>query len=107
MNIDKIVSENDALEQLNIEYDESNEAKWVDEFDKLSKRARDGNLHTQYDINYLIGLTILIPTLQKFRSMNAPIDMDLHTAMLQCLNSYITVADRFIKDAIEKGIFIN
>jgi hypothetical protein len=75
-----IVNEEDALEQLRedaqrsmcstvklLEWIDIKEQEWVDDFVKLSNEAKNSEMN-HYKINYLIGLSILIPVLPKFRA---------------------------------------
>jgi len=79
MKIDQIATEAEALDQLKADAQESmkstldllydlelKEATWLDEFQQLSKEAQATDMN-HYKLNYLIGLSILIPILDTFR----------------------------------------
>lgn len=81
MNIDKIVTEEDALEQLRSDSQKSmyptdtllrwldeKDDQWAAEFDKLDKLAKRGGLTNEYNINKLIGLSILLTVVDKFKN---------------------------------------
>jgi len=81
MYIHLIVTEEDALEQLKedaqrsmystarlLKHIDIKEQQWVDEFVALSNEAKNSDNVSHYKINYLIGLSILIPVLPRFRA---------------------------------------
>jgi len=80
MHIHNIISEQEALEQLRFDANKSvlsttslldwldkKEEQWVGEFEQLSKEAQATDMN-HFKINYLIGLSILIPVLDTFRA---------------------------------------
>ena len=79
MQIDKIVTEQEALDQLRddaqkslqsniklLEWLDKKEEQWVGEFEQLSKEAQATDVN-HYKLNYLIGLSVLIPVLNTFK----------------------------------------
>jgi len=80
MDINEITTEQEALEQLRhdsqkstyqtlqlLEWLDKKEVEWVSEFERLSKEAKSTDMN-HYKINFLIGLSILIPVIDTFRA---------------------------------------
>ena len=80
MDINEITTEQEALEQLRhdsqkstyqtlqlLEWLDKKEVEWVSEFERLSKEVQTTDMN-HYRINYLIGLSLLIPVIDTFRA---------------------------------------
>ena len=80
MDINEITTEQEALEQLRhdsqkstyqtlqlLEWLDKKEVEWVSEFERLSKEVQTTDMN-HYRINYLIGLSLLIPVIDTFRT---------------------------------------